>query len=44
MEKTEIEVSASVQYKELFHFFTFAGLALLALEAVLASSVFRKLP
>jgi Ca-activated chloride channel family protein len=44
MEKTEIEVSASIQYRELFHYFTIAGLILLALEVVLANSVFRKLP
>jgi Ca-activated chloride channel family protein len=44
MEKTEIEVSASIQYRELFHYFTVAGLILLALEVVLANSVFRKLP
>ncbi len=44
MEKTEIEVSASIQYRELFHYFTFAGLLLLALEIVLSSTVFRKLP
>jgi Ca-activated chloride channel family protein len=44
MEKTEIEVSASVQYKELFHYFTLAGLMLLAVEVVLGNSVFRKLP
>jgi Ca-activated chloride channel family protein len=44
MEKTEIEVSASIQYKELFHYFTLAGLILLAVEVVLGNSVFRKLP
>jgi Ca-activated chloride channel family protein len=44
MEKTEIEVSASVQYKELFHYFALAGLILLAVEVVLGNSVFRKLP
>jgi len=44
MEKTEIEVSASVQYKELFHHFALAGLILLAVEVVLGNSVFRKLP
>jgi Ca-activated chloride channel family protein len=44
MEKTEIQVSASIQYRELFHYFTIAGLILLALEVVLANSVFRKLP
>ncbi len=44
LEKTEIEVSAHRQYTELFHFFVYAGLLLLALEMVLAGSVFRKLP
>ena len=44
MEKTEIEVSASIQYRELFHYFTLAGLILLVLELILANSVFRKLP
>jgi Ca-activated chloride channel family protein len=44
MEKTEIEVSASIQYKELFQYFTAVGLLLLALELILANSVFRKLP
>jgi Ca-activated chloride channel family protein len=44
MEKTEIEVSASIQYKELFHYFTLAGLILLVVEVVLGNSVFRKLP
>ena len=44
MEKTEIEVSASIQYRELFHYFTLAGLMLLVLELILANSVFRKLP
>lgn len=44
MEKTEIVTSASIQYQELFHFFTLAGLLLLVLELILANSVFRKLP
>jgi len=44
MEKTEIEVSKSIQYKELFHYFTYGGLALLVLELFLANSIFRKLP
>lgn len=44
MEKTEIEISASIQYRELFHYFTLAGLLLLVVELVLANSVFRKLP
>jgi Ca-activated chloride channel family protein len=44
LEKTEIEVASHIQYKELFYYFTYAGLALLALEIVLANSYFRKLP
>jgi Ca-activated chloride channel family protein len=44
MEKTKVNVSKHTQYKELFEFFAFAGLALLAVEMVLAGSVFRKLP
>ena len=44
LEKTEIEVSKSIQYTELFQWFTYAGLLLLALEMILANSVFRKLP
>jgi Ca-activated chloride channel family protein len=44
MERTKIEVSASIQYKELFHYFTLAGLLLLVLELILANTFFRKLP
>ena len=44
LEKTEIEVSAHTQYRELFHFFAYSGLLLLVLEMVLSNSVFRKLP
>lgn len=44
LEKTEIEVAAHIQYKELFHYFTYAGLLLLVLEMVLANTYFRKLP
>jgi len=44
MEKTEIKVSAHIQYRELFHYFTLAGLLLLVLELILANTVFRKLP
>ncbi|HUV31234.1 MAG TPA: VWA domain-containing protein [Acidobacteriota bacterium] len=44
MEKTEIKVAAHVQYRELFHYFAYAGLALLILELVLANTYFRKLP
>ncbi|UCC43218.1 MAG: VWA domain-containing protein [Candidatus Zixiibacteriota bacterium] len=44
MEKTEIQIAAHMQYRELFHYFTYAGLVLLVLELILANSVFRKLP
>ena len=44
LEKTEVEVAAHIQYKELFHYFTYAGLLLLVLEMILANTYFRKLP
>jgi len=44
LEKTEIEVASHIQYKELFYYFAYAGLAFLVLEVVLANSYFRKLP
>ncbi len=44
LEKTEIKVSAHIQYTEMFHFFAYAGLLLLMLELILAHSIFRKLP
>jgi Ca-activated chloride channel family protein len=44
MEKTEVKVSAHVQYRELFHYFVYAGLILLVLELILANTYFRKLP
>ncbi len=44
MEKTEIEVAAHIQYKELFNYFVYAGLLLLILEIILANTYFRKLP
>ncbi len=44
LEKTEIEVASHIQYKELFYYFTYVGLALLVFEIVLANSYFRKLP
>ncbi|MEA3297711.1 MAG: VWA domain-containing protein [candidate division Zixibacteria bacterium] len=44
MEKTEIKVAAHIQYRELFHYFTYAGLLLLVLEIVMANTYFRKLP
>jgi Ca-activated chloride channel family protein len=44
MEKTEIKTSAHVQYRELFHYFVYAGLLLLVLEMILANTYLRKLP
>lgn len=44
LEKTEIEVASHIQYVELFHYFTYAGLLLLLLEMILAHTYFRKLP
>ena len=44
MEKTEIKVSAHTQYRELFHYFVYAGLLFLVLEMVLAYTYFKKLP
>lgn len=44
LEKTEIKVAAHIQYRELFQYFVYAALALLALEILLANTVFRKLP
>lgn len=44
MEKTEVKVAAHIQYRELFHFFAYAGLLLLVLEIILANTYFKKLP
>ena len=44
MEKTEIKVREYVDYREFFHRFLWPGLALLALEVVLANTRFRRLP
>ena len=44
MEKTEIEVASHIQYKELFHYFVYAGLLLLVVEMILGGTYFRKLP
>jgi len=44
LEKTEIKVSAHIQYRELFHYFVYAGLLLLVLEMILSNTLFRKLP
>jgi Ca-activated chloride channel family protein len=44
LEKTKIETSAYIEYRELFQYFAFAGLAFVALEMLLANTYFRKLP
>lgn len=44
LEKTEIKVAAHIQYRELFPYFVYAALLLLALEILLANTWFRKLP
>jgi len=44
MEKTEIKMASHIQYHELFQYFTYSGLLLLALEMVLANTYFKKLP
>jgi Ca-activated chloride channel family protein len=44
LEKTEVKTSTHVQYRELFQYFTYAGLILLVLEVLLANTYFRKLP
>ncbi len=44
LEKTEIKVASHIQYRELFPYFTYAGLIFLVLELVLANTYFRKLP
>lgn len=44
LERTEVKVSAHIQYRELFHWFTYAGLLFLVLEMILANTFFRKLP
>lgn len=44
LEKTEIEIAAHIQYRELFPWFAYGGFALLILELLLANTYFRKLP
>jgi Ca-activated chloride channel family protein len=44
LEKTEVKIASHIQYRELFSYFTYAGLALLVLEILLANTYFRKLP
>lgn len=44
LEKTEVKTATHVQYRELFQYFTYAGLILLFLEVLLANTYFRKLP
>ncbi len=44
LEKSTVELSQSTQYRELFPWFLGAGAALLALQALLAQTLGRKLP
>jgi Ca-activated chloride channel family protein len=44
MEKTEIKVKEYTRYTELFHYFLFIGLLLLAVECLLSNTRYRKLP
>jgi len=44
LEKSTVELSQSTQYRELFPWFIGAGAALLALQALLAQTLGRKLP
>ena len=44
LEKSEIESTRFVDYREIFPPFTLAGLGLLGLEIVLAGTVFRRIP
>lgn len=44
LEKTEINVSARIQYRELFQPLLYGALGFLVLELVLGSTYFRKLP
>ena len=44
LEKTEVEIASHVQYRELFEYFTYAGLFFLVVEVLLANTYFRKIP
>ena len=44
LEKSEIESTRIVDYREIFSGFTLAGLGLLGLEVILAGTVFRRIP
>ncbi len=44
LEKTKVETASHVQYRELFKYFTYAGLFLLVVEVLLANTYFRKIP
>ncbi len=44
MEKTEIEESGYIEYKELFHLFLIPGLLFILLEVVLKNTVLRRIP
>ncbi|MGD8922970.1 MAG: VWA domain-containing protein, partial [Candidatus Zixiibacteriota bacterium] len=44
LEKSKVKVSTLVEYRELFNYFIYAGMALLVLEMILGNTYFRKLP
>ena len=44
MEKSEIESVRFIDYKELFHWFALAGLALILVETIFKTTLFRKIP
>ncbi len=44
LEKSKVKVSTLVEYRELFSYFIYAGMALLVLEMILGNTYFRKLP
>ena len=44
LEKTEIEESGYIEYKELFHLFLIPGLLLILLEVILNNTVLRRIP
>ncbi len=44
LEKTEIEESGYIEYKEMFHWFLIPGLILILLEVILNNTVLRRIP
>ncbi len=44
LEKTSVKIQSYTTYEELFHYFVFAALALLALELILTNTRYRALP